>query len=163
MAKLRVTCLQLSRRLLWIGSSAGVVLTMPLPNVGADGKWGGVNGGNSMPKLSTSFHGHTGLVRFVTTIRLHQEVVEVNGRGKRERELGSQSSPRHHHRSFSDTSTIDEEEEYSTPVAEPAAAAVACAEIVVSGGDGFEDFRTSGDAEVDGRDDSTSHILTWHT
>lgn len=32
--------------------------------------------------------------------------------------------------------------------------------LVVSGGDGYEDFQCSG-AELSGRDDSTNHLLLW--
>ena len=37
--------------------------------------------------------------------------------------------------------------------------------LIVSGGDGFEDFRNSGGNsmnEVAGREDSTNHLLLWH-
>ena len=33
--------------------------------------------------------------------------------------------------------------------------------LVISGGDGYEDFRNSGMSEVAGRDDSTNHLLLW--
>lgn len=37
--------------------------------------------------------------------------------------------------------------------------------LVISGGDGYEDFRSSGTnllSEVAGREDSTNHLLLWH-
>jgi hypothetical protein len=34
--------------------------------------------------------------------------------------------------------------------------------LVISGGDGYEDFRTSSVSEVAGREDSTNHLLLWH-
>lgn len=33
--------------------------------------------------------------------------------------------------------------------------------LVISGGDGYEDFRNSGMSELAGRDDSTNHLLLW--
>lgn len=33
--------------------------------------------------------------------------------------------------------------------------------LVISGGDGYEDFRSSGMSELAGRDDSTNHLLLW--
>lgn len=34
--------------------------------------------------------------------------------------------------------------------------------LVISGGDGYEDFRTSNLSEVAGREDSTNHLLLWN-
>lgn len=34
--------------------------------------------------------------------------------------------------------------------------------IVISGGDGYEDFRTTNISEVAGREDSTNHLLLWN-
>jgi hypothetical protein len=33
--------------------------------------------------------------------------------------------------------------------------------LVISGGDGYEDFRSSGNAETAGKDDSVNHLLLW--
>lgn len=36
--------------------------------------------------------------------------------------------------------------------------------LVISGGDGYEDFRSSGNntmSEIAGREDSTNHLLLW--
>lgn len=33
--------------------------------------------------------------------------------------------------------------------------------LVISGGDGYEDFRASNISEVAGREDSTNHLLLW--
>lgn len=33
--------------------------------------------------------------------------------------------------------------------------------MVISGGDGYEDFQNSGLGEAAGRDDSTNHLLLW--
>lgn len=34
--------------------------------------------------------------------------------------------------------------------------------LVISGGDGYEDFRSSNASEVAGREDSTNHLLLWN-
>lgn len=108
-ACLRVTALLASRDMLWIGTSAGVILTMPLPHITAN-----------TVKISTPLpvtgvpHGHTGHVRFLTTVDVEQR------RGKKT------DKP-----------------------------------LVVSGGDGYEDFRSSSVSELAGREDSTNHILLW--
>lgn len=34
--------------------------------------------------------------------------------------------------------------------------------LVISGGDGYEDFRSSNLSEVAGREDSTNHLLLWN-
>lgn len=33
--------------------------------------------------------------------------------------------------------------------------------LIISGGDGYEDFRSSNVSEVAGREDSTNHLLLW--
>lgn len=33
--------------------------------------------------------------------------------------------------------------------------------LVISGGDGYEDFRLTNSSETVGRDDSTNHLLLW--
>ena len=59
-------------------------------------------------------HGHTGHVRFLTTVDLEMR------RGK--------------------------------PSDKP---------LIISGGDGYEDFRSASVSELAGREDSTNHILLW--
>jgi len=34
--------------------------------------------------------------------------------------------------------------------------------LLISGGDGYEDFRSTAASEVAGREDSTNHLLLWH-
>lgn len=34
-------------------------------------------------------------------------------------------------------------------------------QLVISGGDGYEDFRLTSSSETVGRDDSTNHLLLW--
>ena len=33
--------------------------------------------------------------------------------------------------------------------------------LVISGGDGYEDFSSSANSELAGREDSTNHLLLW--
>jgi len=33
--------------------------------------------------------------------------------------------------------------------------------VVISGGDGYEEFRSGGGVEAEGREDSTNHLLLW--
>ncbi|XP_046669162.1 rho guanine nucleotide exchange factor 17-like isoform X2 [Homalodisca vitripennis] len=125
-ACLRVTSLLASQDLLWVGTSAGVILTMPLPHVSA-----------TTTKLSQALqvtgrskcvpHGHTGHVRFLTAVE------SKSLRGDRERFSHSKESTAH-----------------------PRV-------LVISGGDGYEDFRSAGVSEVAGREDSTNHLLLWQT
>ncbi|XP_054270541.1 rho guanine nucleotide exchange factor 17 isoform X2 [Macrosteles quadrilineatus] len=109
-ACLRVTSLLACQDLLWVGTSAGVILTMPLPHVSP------ATTAAKLPPVSGRCkcvpHGHTGQVRFLTVVE----------RGDRERE--------------------------GRP-------------LVISGGDGYEDFRSASVSEVAGREDSTNHLLLW--
>ncbi|XP_024217361.1 rho guanine nucleotide exchange factor 17 isoform X2 [Halyomorpha halys] len=108
-ACLRVTALLASKELLWVGTSAGVILTLPLPHLSAaTAKLA------ASPQVTGVPHGHTGHVRFLTTVDL-----EVR-RGK----------------------TSDKP-------------------LIISGGDGYEDFRSASVSELAGREDSTNHILLW--
>ncbi len=36
-----------------------------------------------------------------------------------------------------------------------------CKTLLISGGDGYEDFSSSGQSEAVGREDSTNHLLLW--
>ncbi|XP_073986302.1 rho guanine nucleotide exchange factor 17 isoform X2 [Rhodnius prolixus] len=121
-ACLRVTSLLACKDLLWIGTSAGVILTMPLPQISA-----------TTAKLSSNLsvtgvpHGHTGHVRFLTTVDISV----------------TQSVERRRHSTYhnkQDTGKL----------------------LVISGGDGYEDFRSAGLSEVAGREDSTNHLLLWN-
>ena len=43
----------------------------------------------------------------------------------------------------------------------PTAAAAASKLLVISGGDGYEDFSSGANSDMVGRDDSTNHLLLW--
>ncbi|XP_037071246.1 rho guanine nucleotide exchange factor 17-like [Pollicipes pollicipes] len=134
-ACLRVTALMVCRSLLWIGTSAGVILNLPLPPLGATTSW--ISSTLSIAGIS---HGHTGHVRFLSCVDCVDPAAEVAApaRGKRYRR---DQQPRLEE----GTDTMD------TGVGKM---------LVISGGDGYEDFRSSG-SELSGRDDSTNHLLLW--
>ncbi|KAF6212697.1 hypothetical protein GE061_013223 [Apolygus lucorum] len=120
-ACLRVTSLLACKDLLWIGTSAGVILTMPLPHILPNS----VKLTNTLNVAGVP-HGHTGHVRFLTTVDLSLNSVDPK------RKAG-----------------------FYTKRKLPKL-------LVISGGDGYEDFRSAGVAEMAGREDSTNHLLLWH-
>ncbi|XP_034253940.1 rho guanine nucleotide exchange factor 17 [Thrips palmi] len=132
-ACLRVTSLLACKDLLWIGTSAGVILTMPLPHVAP-----GTSRLTSTPNVSGVPHGHTGHVRFLT-------VVEASATG-----TSSAALPQPHHNRHSWKHKGDQAGPGNTNKL-----------LVISGGDGYEDFRTSSVSEVAGKEDSTNHLLMW--
>ncbi|EDV91134.1 GH15838 [Drosophila grimshawi] len=144
-ACLRVTSLLCCKDLIWIGTSAGVLLTIP-----AQGYEKGAP--NVVPTGIP--HGHTGHVRFLTFVETPSHGVEgcsqVIAAAASARETGSstsdeytkQGSTKNNSKSKSETKNI----------------------LIISGGDGYEDFRNSGAnslSEIAGREDSTNHLLIW--
>lgn len=139
-ACLRVTSLLACKDLIWIGTSAGVLLTIPSQ---------GYSKGNTMnntPVVTGIPHGHTGHVRFLTFVETESSTSSSSsdengsiGYGTTERKNKRNSS---HSKSKPETSNV----------------------LIISGGDGYEDFRSSGAntmSEVAGREDSTNHLLLW--
>ncbi|KAK4872091.1 hypothetical protein RN001_016215 [Aquatica leii] len=124
-ACLRVTSLLACKELLWIGTSAGVLLTMSLPHITPT-----TTKMNIVPSVVGVPYGHTGHVRFLTNVEyppinlenIHQR---YSYKGKPEQRTNSKL-------------------------------------LVISGGDGYEDFRSSNISEVAGREDSTNHLLLWN-
>lgn len=124
-ACLRVTALVACKELLWIGTSAGVLLTMPLPHISSSN--------NKLTNLSMVHgvsHGHTGHVRFLTSVELPAALDNIEHdknvfKGKADQKKANRT-------------------------------------LVISGGDGYEDFRSSNLSEVAGREDSTNHLLLWN-
>ncbi|KAH8295057.1 hypothetical protein KR018_006438, partial [Drosophila ironensis] len=134
-ACLRVTSLLCCKDLIWIGTSAGVLLTIPAQGY----EKGGIN------IVPTGIpHGHTGHVRFLTFV----ETTGLEGVSSA-RESGGGTSDEYskqgsikHSKSKSETNNT----------------------LIISGGDGYEDFRNSGAnslSEIAGREDSTNHLLIW--
>ena len=84
-------------------------------------------------------HGHTGHVRFLTCVELTPET-------------------RHHGRhSFSHSHRYSLRGKDSLPSSQGGERRL----LVISGGDGYEDFRGSTMSDGAGRDDSTNHLLIW--
>ncbi|XP_043192110.1 rho guanine nucleotide exchange factor 17-like [Amphibalanus amphitrite] len=134
-ACLRVTSLMVCKELLWIGSSAGVLLNLPLPPLASTAS-GSLTSTLSIAGVS---HGHTGHVRFLAFVESSTPgEPTAPPRAKSRRQLGRLRSG----------------DRLLSP--EPAPGKF----LVVSGGDGYEDFRSSGSA-LSGRDDSTNHLLLW--
>ncbi|XP_076261494.1 rho guanine nucleotide exchange factor 17-like isoform X3 [Rhynchophorus ferrugineus] len=128
-ACLRVTALVHCKDLLWIGTSAGVLLTMPLPHVTpTTGKL------TSIPPVTGVPHGHTGHVRILTSVEMPYPLPKKGTPKKSSKSKGSTEIPTVKSTKF----------------------------LVISGGDGYEDFRTSNLSEVAGREDSTNHLLLWN-
>ena len=136
-ACLRVTALLACKDLLWIGTSAGVVLTLPLPTITAS-----TASLRNCPSATASFHGHTGHVRFLTAVEAPKEGGQDNTNDK------------------SSNSTIGTSPS-KTNGALPPGTSAGREVLIISGGDGYEDFRTSSASESAGRDDSTNHLLIW--
>uniref|UniRef100_A0A3B5A4X1 Rho guanine nucleotide exchange factor 17 n=1 Tax=Stegastes partitus TaxID=144197 RepID=A0A3B5A4X1_9TELE len=128
-ACLRITALLACKDLLWIGTSAGTVagtLKSPLVPMG-------------------SAHGHTGHVRFLTSIEL-PEGFDMN------------FPP-----STADSTGLDGSLQRCDSARRRASAHIPpkTNHLVISGGDGYEDFRLTNSSETVGRDDSTNHLLLW--
>ncbi|XP_030774529.1 rho guanine nucleotide exchange factor 17 isoform X2 [Rhinopithecus roxellana] len=142
-ACLRITALLVCEELLWVGTSAGVVLTMPTSPSTV-----------SCPRAPLSptglGQGHTGHVRFLATVQLPDGFNLLCPTPPPPPDTGPEKlsslehwdSPRHRG---------------------PASARPKM--LVISGGDGYEDFRLSSgggsSSETVGRDDSTNHLLLW--
>lgn len=123
-ACLRVTALVTCKDLLWIGTSAGVLLTMPLPHISST-----TTKLTSVPTVTGIPHGHTGHVRFLTSV-----------------EMPFGASDTSHRNSYK----VKQDQRNNNKL------------LVISGGDGYEDFRTSNLSEGAGREDATNHLLLWN-
>ncbi|XP_037533306.1 rho guanine nucleotide exchange factor 17 [Nematolebias whitei] len=149
-ACLRITALLACKDLLWIGTSAGVVLTLAIP---------AVRSGTGAEALKSplvpmgSAHGHTGHVRFLTSIEL-PEGFDMNFPPTTTDSTGNQSQS---------SSTVEGslQRRGSTHRRASAHIPVKTNHLVISGGDGYEDFRLTNSSETVGRDDSTNHLLLW--
>ncbi|KAH8281139.1 hypothetical protein KR054_012135, partial [Drosophila jambulina] len=135
-ACLRVTSLLCCKDLIWIGTSAGVLLTIPAQGY----EKGAIN------IVPTGIpHGHTGHVRFLTFVETTGLEGATSGAGGRDGATSDEYSKQgsiKHSKSKSETNNT----------------------LIISGGDGYEDFRNSGAnslSEIAGREDSTNHLLIW--
>ncbi|XP_071353406.1 rho guanine nucleotide exchange factor 17-like [Trachinotus anak] len=147
-ACLRITALLACKDLLWIGTSAGVVLTLVIPAV-SSGTGAGTLKSPLVPMGSA--HGHTGHVRFLTSIEL-PEGFDMNFPPPTTDSTGNQSG-----------STVDGNLQRRDSTRRRASAHIPpkTNHLVISGGDGYEDFRLTNSSETVGRDDSTNHLLLW--
>ncbi|XP_050727403.1 uncharacterized protein LOC127004096 isoform X2 [Eriocheir sinensis] len=128
-ACLRVTALLACRDLLWVGTSAGVIITVPLAH-----NTHRIQAPLNMVGIP---YGHTGHVRFLTSVELTPEPRPSRLKGHSRYSFKGKDHP------------------HQTGTAAPPKL------LVISGGDGYEDFRSSGMSELAGRDDSTNHLLLW--
>ncbi|XP_055549403.1 uncharacterized protein LOC129732498 [Wyeomyia smithii] len=121
-ACLRVTSLLACKDLIWVGTSAGVLLTIAASTVCK---------GSSIPAVIGIPHGHTGHVRFLTSV---------------------------------DTPDSDDFPKALLNKSISSNGKLNLSLLVISGGDGYEDFRGTGNntmSEIAGREDSTNHLLLW--
>ncbi|XP_065364774.1 uncharacterized protein LOC135957872 isoform X2 [Calliphora vicina] len=148
-ACLRVTSLLSCRDLIWIGTSAGVLLTIPAQ---------GYDKGATNVVPTGIPHGHTGHVRFLT-------FVETSGTSTTNSSTESSSSCKTEADSSSSAGSKSPKPQKDNAQTNQANAAASAANIlIISGGDGYEDFRNSGAnslSEIAGREDSTNHLLIW--
>ncbi|XP_069496211.1 rho guanine nucleotide exchange factor 17 [Ambystoma mexicanum] len=137
-ACLRITALLACKDLLWIGTSAGVVLTLSITSNATSLK---------APLLPVGLsQGHTGHVRFLTSVELPDGFDILFPLPK---ESGNEK--------LTDVEKKEAARLRTTPAAPQAKSKI----LVISGGDGYEDFRLTNSSETVGRDDSTNHLLLW--
>ncbi|XP_040195988.1 rho guanine nucleotide exchange factor 17 isoform X1 [Rana temporaria] len=131
-ACLRITALLACKDLLWIGTSAGVVLILSIAS-------GSTSLKGPLCPVGLS-QGHTGHVRFLTSVELpdgFDVYFPVPGeQAGNEQACDAEKRDSSRHRTKSKL-------------------------LVISGGDGYEDFRLTNSSETVGRDDSTNHLLLW--
>ncbi|XP_012550335.2 rho guanine nucleotide exchange factor 17 isoform X1 [Bombyx mori] len=140
-ACLRVTALLAHRDMLWVGTSAGVLLTAPLLN--APNARTGVF---TVPQLTGVTYGHTGHVRFLTIV---------------ENPVSTKQPPKSTQTSLK-TKALSRRSANAEKLQKQAETGQTNKEtLVISGGDGYEDFRSSTMTEDAGREDSTNHLLLW--
>ncbi|XP_050417239.1 rho guanine nucleotide exchange factor 17 [Patella vulgata] len=140
-ACLRLTALLVCKDLLWVGTSAGVILTIPIPKITSTT----TNGSLATPSVTGLVHGHTGHVRFLTCVDISNAGLPKSTDSTSKDSAESYPLPDLHRRSSMATMT----------------ATMATRMLVISGGDGYEDFHNNSANESAGRDDSTNHLLLW--
>ncbi|XP_013139662.1 PREDICTED: rho guanine nucleotide exchange factor 17 isoform X2 [Papilio polytes] len=139
-ACLRVTALLAHRDTLWVGTSAGVLLSAPLHN--SPNKR---TGAFTVPHLTGITYGHTGHVRFLT-------VVENPAPQKQPAKPTQTLKTKALSRRSANAEKMQKQAENTQNNKET---------LIISGGDGYEDFRSSTMSEDAGREDSTNHLLLW--
>ena len=95
-------------------------------------------------------HGHTGPVRFLSSVEVPKaQFKTVENDEKESRTTPSPSNSLKKSKDKSSKSKTTERDNSGSLT------------LVISGGDGYEDFRTNTQTEAVGRDDSTNHVLIW--
>ena len=180
-ACLRITALLALHDRLWIGTSAGIILNLTFPPAAkADGGRIHRGGGNHhhpagdshsalpLPVVAGLVQGHTGHVRFLTSISCPQILASSSAGastsgiptvGENEVVGSSRDSPRKKSSTGSTTSTGSTLSEGYLSGSHPKDMPMRT--YVISGGDGFEDFSGNQTNDSIGRDDSTNHLLLW--
>ncbi|XP_034939574.1 uncharacterized protein [Chelonus insularis] len=130
-ACLRVTALLACNDILWIGTSAGVLLTVPIPHIKSSTQ----RLPQSPPVIGIP-HGHTGHVRFITCVEAPSSIKSDISSDINRCSIKMKSPQNNLNRKKL---------------------------LIISGGDGYEDFRgPQGSTELQaGREDSTNHLLLW--
>ncbi|XP_013195748.2 rho guanine nucleotide exchange factor 17 isoform X2 [Amyelois transitella] len=135
-ACLRVTALLALRDALWVGTSAGVLLTARhAPSAP-----------HAAPILTGVTYGHTGHVRFLTVVE--NPVPQKQPQKPTQTSLKTKALSRR----STNAEKLQKQAESNQNDKET---------LVISGGDGYEDFRSSTMTEDAGREDSTNHLLLW--
>uniref|UniRef100_A0A1B0FJA0 DH domain-containing protein n=1 Tax=Glossina morsitans morsitans TaxID=37546 RepID=A0A1B0FJA0_GLOMM len=154
-ACLRVTSLLSCRDLIWIGTSAGVLLTIP-----SQGYEKSTNN-NIVPTGIP--HGHTGHVRFLTSVETNSSSSSgsnADSTNTKESIGGSGGGSGGGCGGGGSESSSTSGSKSPKPKTETSSSNI----LIISGGDGYEDFRNSGAnslSEIAGREDSTNHLLIW--
>ncbi|XP_068156307.1 LOW QUALITY PROTEIN: uncharacterized protein [Drosophila tropicalis] len=151
-ACLRVTSLLCCKDLIWIGTSAGVLLTIP-----AQGYEKG-----ALNVVPTGIpHGHTGHVRFLTFV----ETTGLEGSANSSSSSSSAAAAATGREAAgSGSGTTSDEYTKQGSIKHSKSKSETNNTLIISGGDGYEDFRNSGAnslSEIAGREDSTNHLLIW--
>ncbi|RWS31669.1 Rho guanine nucleotide exchange factor 17-like protein, partial [Leptotrombidium deliense] len=149
-ACLRVTTLLTCKDLLWIGTSAGTVLTMPLPHLTAS-----TSKVENVPSISGIPQGHTGHVRFLTTVQFNSNTTCLR------QNHHDCTSHCHSMKKDRNSAIIGKQTAEESIMRSGSNPTISSKILVISGGDGYEDFTNYGINESVGRDDSTNHILLW--
>ena len=153
---LRVTSLVCCKDLLWIGASAGVLLTLPLPHLTHNSARL-----NATPPLTVAPVGHAGLCRFVLAVDPTQHGVSRSSSFTCSGQLQADMARR---RTSLNVAALQQGK-----VVFPAVYFVShfMQMYVISGGDGFEDYQDTvaaqqnADTDAFGADDSANHLLIW--
>ena len=144
-ACLRITALLICKDLLWVGTSAGVVLTLPVPKVTSS-----TSSVADIPSVTGSGQGHTGHVRFLTFVDVPVATSNNPAEIARQRKHSEHSAP-----TTLKGLNLEQQRRQSLP------GAMQSAMMVISGGDGYEDFSATAPNEAAGKEDSTNHLLLW--